>query len=560
MVWVAALEAYIDITQGDIDPEKHHVRARAARLRSNIFTIPNEEWSQEYDQVMEEFMAIMAMSSYHDVLEMAQAGLDALSTKLEVNVPPMKKLHFAKTISAKDSVMNDGIPFILRPLVTSMVLPERRDVAPLPPPEHVPPIYSHYKDFDGHNLQLNGDHAKSQLYTWSTYGCIESSAVSSACRMMDVEDRSELIKGKVFVLLGAAASMSPFDTLLKLGATMICVDLPSSQLSDMMQKVATQGPEGTVMYLPVMRGDGGAFLYGEMRQGGGTPGADLIRHAPELAKWITKLLPNKRLVLCNLATSFGEESVRLAAATDLITKYVCEKRPTTEISYILSPNNVHAVTKEMAEDAEMRLHENPRWHRLFNSFPTLLVPSNTWKYPLEGTDLRILNSISLNHGSHFALGQVIKMWRAMIMYAKGHVVSANVCPPTRKMMETAADNVFFSVDFDGVQHITPIVSFDILASKSLMAALMLHDTSNENCCSNPLSSKKVAHPLDLFVNNSVHGGLWRCPCLWSSLGMPSKVMRNTVWKDPGWCPKGALAPNPPPNTMVEPGLCSDRVA
>mmetsp|Transcript_16331 Transcript_16331/g.23261 ORF Transcript_16331/g.23261 Transcript_16331/m.23261 type:complete len:87 (+) Transcript_16331:92-352(+) len=79
------------------------------------------------------------------------------------------------------------------------------------------------------------------------------------------------------------------------------------------------------MYLPVRRGDDGAFLYGEMRQGGGTPGTDLICHAPELTKWITKLLPNKRPVWCNLATLFGEESVRLAAATDPITKYVCEK-------------------------------------------------------------------------------------------------------------------------------------------------------------------------------------------------------------------------------------------
>eukprot|EP00957_Ditylum_brightwellii_P138157 10531796-Ditylum_brightwellii.AAC.1 len=33
--------------------------------------------------------------------------------------------------------------------------------------------------------------------------------------------------------------------------------------------VATQGPEGAVMYLPVRRGDDGAFLYGEMRQGEG---------------------------------------------------------------------------------------------------------------------------------------------------------------------------------------------------------------------------------------------------------------------------------------------------
>ena len=51
--------------------------------------------------------------------------------------------------------------------------------------------------------------------------------------------------------------------------------------------------------------------------------------------------------------------------------------------------------------------------------------------------------------------------------------------------------------------------FEPETSNALMAALLIHDLRNPAAAANP--STDLVHPLDLFVDQAAHGGLWRLP-------------------------------------------------
>ena len=49
--------------------------------------------------------------------------------------------------------------------------------------------------------------------------------------------------------------------------------------------------------------------------------------------------------------------------------------------------------------------------------------------------------------------------------------------------------------------------FEPDTSNAIMAALLVHDLRNEASSANP--EVPIAHPMQLFVDGSCHGGLWR---------------------------------------------------
>jgi hypothetical protein len=46
-------------------------------------------------------------------------------------------------------------------------------------------------------------------------------------------------------------------------------------------------------------------------------------------------------------------------------------------------------------------------------------------------------------------------------------------------------------------------------SSTLMAALLVHDVRNPKAPAHPDTA--LAHPLELFIDQAAHGGLWRLP-------------------------------------------------
>ena len=51
--------------------------------------------------------------------------------------------------------------------------------------------------------------------------------------------------------------------------------------------------------------------------------------------------------------------------------------------------------------------------------------------------------------------------------------------------------------------------FDVDTSNTMMAALLLHDLRNPSAAAAPATD--LSSPLDLFVDQAAHGGLWRLP-------------------------------------------------
>ena len=98
----------------------------------------------------------------------------------------------------------------------------------------------------------------------------------------------------------------------------------------------------------------------------------------------------------------------------------------------------------------------------------------------------------------------IQKWRALSARAQGHRVSANVAP------STATASVLMRRDFKaayaGAGHYG-IEIFEPATTNAIMAALLIHDLRNNNCPAAPDTT--LSHPLDLFMDEAVHGGLWR---------------------------------------------------
>lgn len=287
------------------------------------------------------------------------------------------------------------------------------------------------------------------------------------------------------------------------------------------------------MLLPQVGGDGAA-------------GADLIRHAPELARWIAGLCPEKKLVICNLAYLDGEKNVLAGVGMDLIIDYVCQKRQYTAISYIISPATVHVVTEEAAMDAKRRYDSAPFWHSL-----CMVQASNTWREKTV-SGLRVLNGLSSLQGPNYALTKTAQQWRAMVSYfsipdGNKHIVSANHGPPTRS--ESMVGHKTIAIALEGMQNFEPNVAFDVSCSKTLLTALMLYDINFDESTANPMSPEKtVQHPMCLFNENSAHGGSWRCPYLQDSIGTASfitgKVKKTCESRAGNKCPEGSLGPRP----------------
>lgn len=107
-------------------------------------------------------------------------------------------------------------------------------------------------------------------------------------------------------------------------------------------------------------------------------------------------------------------------------------------------------------------------------------------------------------GPNYALAKRIQKWRALAARAAGHRVSANVTPSnsTRSVL-TRRD---FAAAYAGARYYC-IEIFEPATTNAIMAALLVHDLCNGDCTANP--AVELTHPLTLFMDEAVHGGLWR---------------------------------------------------
>jgi hypothetical protein len=100
----------------------------------------------------------------------------------------------------------------------------------------------------------------------------------------------------------------------------------------------------------------------------------------------------------------------------------------------------------------------------------------------------------------------LQRWRALVSREDGHTSSANVAPASNTASVTK--NKMLAAVYKGAPAYG-IEIFEPETTRVLMAALLVHDVSNPEAAAR--ASTSLDHPLDLFVQGAIHGGIWRLP-------------------------------------------------
>lgn len=339
---------------------------------------------------------------------------------------------------------------------------------------------------------LIGDDLHRQLDDWVARGVIEPSC-AEALRLVDAHPDWIDVRDVTVALVGAAAEMSPMAALLRWGATVAAIDLPSPSVWQRIAKTA--------------RMSAGRVVAPQL--GAGTPGGDLLTQLPEIRSWLADL--DVPLVFGNYAYADGAMFVRVAAAADALTDQLLSTGTARALAYLASPTDVFAVPSSVV-DAARGGGAVRRRGRLVGPALRMLTAGHgfTPNYRTtvdseEGQRFGLADSVVPQQGPNYALAKRLQRWRAVVS-RESVLTSANVAPATRT--KSVLSNRVLAAAYAGAGHYGVEV-FDTATSSTLMAALLVHDLRNPTAVAQPAAP--LAHPLDLFIDQAAHGGLWRLP-------------------------------------------------
>lgn len=273
--------------------------------------------------------------------------------------------------------------------------------------------------------------------------------------------------------------------------------------------------------------------------------------------------PGRRIVLGSFLYADGGIFARLSAAADAVIAAVCAERSDTALISLCSPTEVFSVPAEAHAEATRRyntLSIHTPWERAVallsgnrylekneplrvngrllqdcqvcarggarravacgvcvRRWPWRQRQQSHWAAPLRLATQPAHRSGSLcacapapapqvwQQGPNYAFAKLVQRWRNIVCRAEGHVVSSNVAPAT--LTVSVMHNPLIRAGMLGCRFFQ-IVPFEPETSNALMTALMLHDLQSSTSTAWP--STELGHPLDLFQENAVHGGVWRC--------------------------------------------------
>ena len=350
--------------------------------------------------------------------------------------------------------------------------------------------------------RLSGDALRRQIDEWAERGLLEPSAAEALRELIDNPAWLDL-RDQHFALLGAAAEVGPFAVLSSFGANVMAVDLHRADI--WRRLIATARAGAGRMCFPLREAappDASDEQLAELA------GSDLLRRAPEIATW----LEGFEVPFCigGYAYLHGPDHVRVEIAMDAIMERLLDRRSDVALAFLLTPTDVFVIPQEAAEAARADFADKR--------------PSRLWREPLRqvsggrlfapnaertvrdavGRVYGLYDGIVPQQGPNYALAKRIQKWRALTARAAGHRVSANVAPSTATASVTMRKE--FAAAFAGARHYGVEV-FEPATTNAVMAALLIHDLRQEDCPANP--AFPLRHPLELFMDKSVHGGLWR---------------------------------------------------
>ncbi len=457
-----------------------------------------KRWRRNYPKHFRKLVAA-AIEQPAAVVKSAQAGLDAA----------WKEMRFAadgKLLSLTElwnqQHFSDGPNPTAPTLLTKTIQGRGR---PAPTPWGVP--------YKGQFLQ--GQALQKQLLTWEKEGIIESSAAQalSNCSIrgewFDLSDRH-------LVLLGAGSEAGPLRWLAKWRSRVIAVDIARPAIWTKIESLIANG--NATLHAPVLP-EHSERLAKQSLPGAGNywtdfAGADLLLHLPEIARWVRSF--SGPLDVAAHAYLDGERHVRVAMAMDFVQRAACINRPDTSLGFMATPTDIFAVPEEAAMAAAEAYAARSIISRTTQT-PLRLASGDRFFQPnveglihapgyqgQAGKRYGIIDSMVIEQGPNYALAKRIQQWRALTAHAQGHRVSLNVAPSTATTSVTK--NPALAAGFAGADSFG-IEIFEPETTNAIIAALWVRDLRDESAHANP--NKQLSHPLELFMDNAAHGGLWR---------------------------------------------------
>ena len=350
--------------------------------------------------------------------------------------------------------------------------------------------------------ELSGDALERQLDDWLRRGMMEPSA-AEALRRVTREPEWLDLRDLHFAMLGAGAEVGPFSVLSRHGANLIAVDLDRA---DIWRRLIAGARAGAGRMSFPLREPMPADADDERLAA--VAGANLLTEAPEIRTWLAGL--DTPFCIGGYAYLHGPDHVRVEVAMDAIMEDLVAARSDVTLAFLLTPTDVFVIPREAAEAAR-------------SSYANAGLPT-VWRGPLNkiskgrlyapnaerdvhdsgGRTWGLYDGIVPQQGPNYALAKRIQKWRALTARAAGVRVSANVAPSTATASVLMRRE--FAAAFAGAKH----YGVDVFApdtTNAIMAALLVHDLRNDDCPANPATP--LAHPLELFMDEAVHGGLWR---------------------------------------------------
>lgn len=352
---------------------------------------------------------------------------------------------------------------------------------------------------------LRGDAVRRCLGDWVERGIVEPGVADAVDAVIDHPEWLSLT-GWVVVVLGAGAQMGPVSPLLRWGATVAAVDLPSPRIWEPLVEAARAGAGRLLMPVrdPALADPG-------------QPGADILTDALALGHWVAGL-PGRPVVGTYLYGDGGLH-VRLSAAADLLTGRALQRRGDTALAFLATPTDAYAVPAEAVEHARAGYRRRSLPARAIGSMSAgrLLQPPYR-----DGEEPSVCDSLVAAQGPNYALAKRIQRWRAAAARADGQLVSFHVAPSTRTA--SVLRNRSLAAAFAGARHFG-VEIFEPATANTLMSALLVHDLNQAPPSSPPDWRAEAAA--------AAHGGLWRTPYaprsalpLAAALGAPATLRRS----------------------------------
>ncbi len=349
--------------------------------------------------------------------------------------------------------------------------------------------------------RLTDENLLRQLDRWLTDGVAEPSfgaAIHRAIQHPEWFDLSDL----TVAVFGAASEMGPLRPLLAWGCRVIAIDLPGNDTWAGLIAYARTTP-GTLI-LPTRRATSADMSDYDVAR---LAGADVITEAPEIASWLSNH-PGP-FILGDYVYATGATHLRCTAAVDSIIEYLLTRRRDIGLAYIATPTDAYIVPDAVAESSRQRYAHAGTWvnavrgmsgGRLYR--PNYSLISST----ASGQRFAVADALVPQQGVNYAVAKRIQRWRAQRARDRGTFVSINVGPATTTA--SVVRSQLLATAYGGAYRFG-LQIFEPDTSSTLMAALLIHDLRNPSSTAHP--HVPLDEPYLLFVDQALHGGMWRAP-------------------------------------------------